>query len=53
MSRLSFSVEAIMADRHGSIGSPTSSEGSQSPPHCQPTQQMPDACKCLRNNYIS
>lgn len=35
MIRTSFSIEAIMSDRHGSIGSPTSSEGSQSPTHSQ------------------
>lgn len=40
--RLSFSIEGIMADRHGSIGSPTSSEGSQSPTHT-PQQQTADA----------
>jgi len=32
MSISNFSVEAIMADRLGSTGSPASSEGSQSPP---------------------
>ena len=30
---ISFSVDFLVGDRNDSIGSPTSSEGSQSPPH--------------------
>ena len=45
---ISFSVDFLVGDRNDSIGSPTSSEGSQSPPH---SNNISPECKQFLINF--